>query len=256
MNHQICNVIALYDFEEEGRDLRGWFKYMERWFESIGVIPDTMGLTTSKKLIQYKSGKRKLEKYGFSDIKAISVLGGVSEAETNLNWKISTEICYRNKGLFYVCFDDAIHSLTKDYILKLVKDLSQFCPFKYGIGYQREFTKGPDWYVSGIIEGIKRTPENNREREQIGCWFKKYAVNNRYKTGLFRDIYPFNILTSSHLVQKVQNQSLGNWIRQNPGHGNLAQVTNHHWLWSLAPTQIPDAQESLQKSGLLLCYKV
>ncbi|MBM3469095.1 MAG: hypothetical protein FJX71_06670 [Alphaproteobacteria bacterium] len=256
MSRQLCNVVALYDLEAEKCNLPGWFDFMVNWFESIGETPQAMGLPTSQKLIRFESGKRKLEKNGFQGIEDIHLMGGVSEAGTNLNWKTSVEICLRKKGFLYICFDDVIQLLNKDYITKLVKDLSRFCNFKYGIAYQREFTKGPDWYVNGIIEGISRTPENNIEREKIACWFKKYSVNNHYKTGLLRDIYLYNILTRTHLDQRVKGQTLEQWILQNATHGDLQSVTDRHWLWSLKPTQIPIVQEILQEADLLLCYKL
>lgn len=214
-----------------------------------------MGLTTSKKLIRYENGKRKLEKQGFKEIKAIHLIGGGSEPGTDENWRAFADINIKY-GLLYFCFDDAVQRLSSAYVSSLVKDLARFCNFKYGIGYQREFKKGPEWYVSGIIGYEGNVTIEREERARIAKWHNEYFYDDaNYKTGDLRDVYPYNVLTSAHLSRPAQETNLKEWIESACGRGDLTQVVDDRWLWTLKDDQIPPVQEALHQAGLLLCYK-
>jgi hypothetical protein len=257
MKSAICNCIALYDYSPKKCNLKGWFNYMDQWAEEIGIPWESIGITTSKKLILYKNGKKKLEKTNFERITEIEILGGVSEPGTHLNWKVDTNFFLRENGLrqeLYLCFPDIQKSFTKDNLSYYLKQLLQFSDFKYGICYQRPYNMGPSLYASGSLGGSK---VSEAEENKIGHWQLEYTYSDGiYRTGLLRDVYPFNILVDTHLKEPVGDKTLEAWISSNPKHGTLEKITEHHWLWSIDPQHIPVAQEVLQEAGLLLCYKL
>ena len=47
---------------------------------------------------------------------------------------------------------ETVAGLDQNTIQELLIDLLSFADFKYGIGYQRDYAKGPEWYPFGYDE--------------------------------------------------------------------------------------------------------
>lgn len=245
----------MYDFTPESCDLQGWLTYMEEWAEQVGIPWETMGGTGSKKLIQFKNGKRKLEKNGFVNIEGFSIDGGVSEPGTTANWQTAAYF-YPVDNYLYFCFLEDIVDFTKPELQPIIQHLLKFTGSKYGIAYQREYLKGPYWYALGVIGTAGKIEIPKSESELISKWRIEYRHSDGdYYTGLLRDVYPYNLLTEAHLQQKVNGANLEQWINKTPQHGTLDRITDQHWLWSVPSDYIPVIQKELYPSGLLLCYK-
>lgn len=256
----ICNCVALYDWDPETTDLKGWFQYMETWAEEIGQPWESIGLGLSIRLMQFKNGKRKFEKMDFQGTPHILLLGGVSEPGTNSNWKTYASFSNKENNLrktLELCFSDDLAPFSKEILKKYLQSLLTFADFKYGICYQRGFNFGPADYASGTIGVYSGFDISREEEDRIGAWSHEYEFSDgSYRTGLLRDVYPFNILVDTHLTETVGDKTLEAWIDSDSTHGTLEKITDTHWLWSIDAENIPAAQEALQKAGLLLCYKV
>lgn len=259
MRSSLCNCIALYDYSIDRCDLKGWFSYMEQWAQEIGIPLESVGITTSRKLIQFHNGKKKLEKTNYKDITEIEIYGSVSEPGTHLNWKTSASFFVKCNGLrqtMDLCFPDTQQPFHKGVISSYLTHLLSFGDFKYGICYQRPYNMGPADYAGGVISTSGRIELSKQDRKKISTWSHEYTFDDgSYRTGLLRDVYPFNILIDTHLNEKVGTQTLKEWIDLDPTHGTLDKLTDTHWLWSIDPVHIPAAQEALQEAGLLLCYR-
>jgi hypothetical protein len=257
MKTSLCNCIALYDYNPEKCNLKEWFQYMDQWADEIDIPWESIGSNLGRKLLLYKNGIRKYEKLEYIGIDNMSMFGGVSEPGTYLDWKTYTHFSTKGEGLrgtMGLCFPDTQKPFTQENLIPILKSLLKFADFKYGIGYQRPYNMGPSLYVSGSLGGID-LPE--KEERKIGQWKRSYIFDDgNYRTGLLRDVYPFNILVNTHLTEPVGHKTLEAWIDSDPRHGVLDKITHSHWLWSVEPQHIPLAQEALQKAGLLLCYKV
>ena len=255
-NAALCNCIALYDYSPDHCDLKGWFEYMEKWAEDIGTPWESLGSNLSRKLMLYKNGKKKIEKSDYNKDLNIELYGGVSEPGTHLNWKTCSSFFMEEDGLRHslkLCFPENSKIFNKENLATVLNSLLSFGDFKYGICYQRPYNMGPSLYIGGSLGGINLSLQ---ERDQIGKWKNEYCFDDgNYRTGLLRDVYPFNIFVQTHLNEKVGKQTLEQWINNDPRHGVLEKITDNHWLWSIAPENIPAAQETLQEAGLLLCYK-
>jgi hypothetical protein len=142
-------------------------------------------------------------------------------------------------------------------LLPIIQEILTFSQPPYEIIYQRDYENGPHLYTSGCNSGFGYSDEELVERRKITSWSDEYDFDDgKYRTGLLRDVYPFNILVNTHLTEPVGDKTLESWIDSNPRHGVLDKITHSHWLWSVDPQHIPLAQEALQEEGLLLCYKV
>jgi hypothetical protein len=256
-DRDMCNCIALYDYDPSTVRLKEWFIFMEKWAIEIQQPWESAGLGESIRLMFFKSAKRKLEKADFKNFYRITLLGGVEEPGTNVDWKTTSSLPNKETDCFYrtsyLCFSDYLVPFSKERIRDLLKQLLEFADFKYGICYQRPFQQGPRSYATGAIEYSDKMPVTEYEEDQISSWMFKYS-SKHYRTGLLRDIYPFNILVDIHLKEKVGSQTLDQWINSDPMHGTLEKITNTHWLWSIGNEHITKAQETLQDAGLLLSY--
>lgn len=256
-NTELAKTFCFYNIKEKQHSIRDSFLYFEQMAEQFGYPWGSLGVGSGLKFLQFKTGKRKLEKMNFETKDPVILLGGVTAPGTNLNWKLNFTINfgpYSRCLLFsYPADSDIDHQA---FGLQLIKDVSRFCDFEYGIGFDRKYVWGPDMYCTGTIYNATRQPIPDEERDQIGAWMRKYALSNgKYKIGDLRDIYPYNMLTEPHLIRQIGSQNLKDWILSNPQHGTLEKITDRHWLWSIDPDQIPMIQEALEPTGILLCYK-
>ena len=193
----LCNCIALYDFTPASANLKDWFASMEQWAEQVQIPWLTMGHPASKKLIQFKSGKRKIDSHGFDDVSNLELLGGVTEPGTSVQWKTTSSISSNSRTL-YLCFRETVAGFDQATMQELLVKLLPFADFKYGIGYQRDYAYGPEWYPFGILQG----DSPDKEEDMIAEWARKYGrKDGKYCTGLLRDIYPYNVLINTHLQQ-------------------------------------------------------
>lgn len=254
---EIAKTFCFYNIKERPESIKNLFLYFEPMAEKFAYPWGSLGAGGRQKLLQFKTGKRKLEKINFETENHVSLLGGVDEPGTNSNWKLNFSIDFgQYSRCLYFCYPADFDIDHHAFGLELMKNVSQFCDYEYGIGFERRYVWGPDMYCGGTIYTGSRLEVSDFERNQIGAWMRKYALpSGKYQVGDFRDIYSYNMLTEPHLIRQVGSKSLKDWILSNPAHGTLEKVTDRHWLWSIDPEQIPTIQEALEPTGILLCYK-
>lgn len=249
--------IALYDFSKEQADMKRFFTLMETLSAQVNIPWESMGgLSQRGKLLQFKNGKRKVEKTNFEGLKSLSLLGGVDEPGTHENWRICVYFNAERRGHMVLCLEEALWQGANLALVPLLKDLLSCAPFAYGTVYERDRDLGPEWYAVGVnaITGRKRLSQE--ERDELANWGNAYEyLDGDYRTGLLRDVFPHNILTAPHLGEKVGGIPLGEWIQAAPNRGALTPLTHTHMLWSVDPQDIPQVREALQNAELLLCFK-
>jgi hypothetical protein len=252
-----AKTFCFYSIKERADSTKNLFYYFEQMAEKFGYPWGALGITGKSKLLQFKTGIKKLEKMGFDELNSFDLLGGVDEPGTHLNWKINVGVNFdQYSRCIYFSYPADSSIDHQAFGRQLIKDVSQFSDFEYGIGFDRMYRRGPDMYCLGVISSMGRDRIPDDEEDQISCWSREYLrTDGDYTIGDLRDIYPYNMLTEPHLIRQVGSQTLKDWILSNPKHGTLEKVTDKHWLWSIDPEQIPMIQETLEPTGILLCYK-
>jgi len=144
----------------------------------------------------------------------------------------------------------------------LVYRLSSFVALTYGYGFQRPFSKGPAMYAYDLSYGLdRRRPEDKAELDRMALWYRErldLIVQNkpaayRHLMGMQRDVYPFNVLTASHLSRPIEGVSLEQWIRADELRGRLYQIASTVWSWVVPADQLSSVRASLEVAGLLIC---
>lgn len=117
----------------------------------------------------------------------------------------------------------------------------------YGFMRSMAYKWQPDGYVSGTVMGVRPTDESNR-RADFG-----YVVRREHR-GLdlkFRDIYPVNLISQSHLNVLVDGIPLLTWI-ENGTRGKIEQTSDVTWKWSLQPLEMQRVRRTMLDSGHLI----
>jgi hypothetical protein len=123
---------------------------------------------------------------------------------------------------------------------------------RYGFAYKMPLADLPDCYATGLRrftfadfkelmrekrEGIRREPTRD------DLWKNELMDGRRHLTGLFRDAYPANILSESHVrAANLFSERIG----------KLSELDNTLWLWELSEKEIPRAQAMLEGKKLLV----
>ncbi len=122
----------------------------------------------------------------------------------------------------------------------------------YGFAYTMPLADLPDCYASGsgrtTLDDVRlflrrRSSGVEPAKTPDELWRDEIIGRRRYLTGLFRAAYSTNLLSDAHL----QRAHL-----QDAGLGKLSQIGRALWLWELADSEIPTANELLAANGLLV----
>jgi hypothetical protein len=142
-------------------------------------------------------------------------------------------------------------------LLKLLAQ-AQIFP-RYGFGYTREYGVGPDYLAVGYAykHGL-------RTREQAD-WVRLPAWSNdragqpteqpdryRHARGLILDVFPMNVLSDTHLQQKVGSASFKEWILQNTGPESLTQIGPRCFVWCVPASRTASVAAQLSEFGSII----
>jgi hypothetical protein len=156
-------------------------------------------------------------------------------------------------------FNDMFVALDEELIISPAALARRICcmasglyEIRYGFAYKKPLADLPDCFAIGLRrftfadfkelmrerrEGIRREPSTDE------VWRNELRENRRHLSGLFRDAYPVNILSESHvravnlLPQKI---------------GTMSELDNALWLWELSEEGIPQAKAMLEDKKLLV----
>ncbi|MDP3371280.1 MAG: hypothetical protein Q8S21_00055 [Candidatus Paracaedibacteraceae bacterium] len=254
---KLMNAIALHDFSIENYDHKGWVNYCVQLMNQYGLIPTRMGISApsikSEKMKTYIREVKTLDKIDTNSVTSISLQATIHASDDS--WKdylfhCGLSYCHEKKVSFVLVFCDDIHHTLKNEINEIAKNLSQYFKPKYGYYYQRMRSKGPHCYATGTVMNLEREDE---ESTKIDTWGKKFRINNNYKTGDLRDIYPMNLLVNEHLNRNVLNgKTLKDFIISDQRHGALEPLDEQRFAWWVENENIPLVRESLRSSGIII----
>ena len=265
---ELANAIAFFDFKKTNLDLRKWFYATLQFYETHGLIPTIMGITgvTGRKYITVKSGIKKLEERQFKNLNGFWIAATPSSDKNN-SFKCIMTISLRlrllddeTRKVFSLHWDSQIIPFKYENMIQVFKYFYSFFKPKYGYGYQRLFSQGPDYYAFGTIMGLNPYVKDpvlkqkiREEEDRIAEWKRVYIFSKgRYTRGDLRDIYPYNLMCKAHLERKVLGMSLEKWILSTNS-GTLESFETDRWMWYVPEDKIAKVREALSPTGIILC---
>ena len=262
----IANCIVLHDFTRNPGELRGWFEYTLALFDKYGVEPtkaDSTGLNGVKgsKNILFKNQKKRLEACDFQGIDGLWF--GANPPD---HFNDSADVLFSTHvslgpfpPVLVLCLDDAIVPWRSETFTSLGRALSQFFGARYGYVYQRLWIHGPDEFSFGTIgfSGKRSDPQPDAEEcHRIGQWGLEYRINEKYRTGDLRDIYPLNFVCREHLHRDIRGCSFEQWVQADASRGTLTPLEHTDpalWVWEVEASLCEAVRQELIPSGMILC---
>jgi hypothetical protein len=189
----------------------------------------------------------------------MSTLGLYASAESGGNlmaeWSGLASL-YMKQGAYYLGIEQSRFSSVSALLQTALVIGRELPKIGYGIGYVFPRARGPDFYTGGIIFGTKfegSRAQRDAEYQRITAWGHEMIRRKRYLTGMFRGAYPASILSKGHINAVLYKGFLTREVTLRvSGLGRLTLLAQGCWLWELSESEIPEAEEALDKAGLLI----
>ncbi len=140
----------------------------------------------------------------------------------------------------------------RELLLESFEIASRFFDVRYGFAYSMPLRDEPDCYAYGSprlnFAGLRqwltmRSTGADAPLAADECWRRELEGPKRHLTGLFRDAYPLNVVSSAH----VRRAAL-----ESAGIGSLEQLDESRWLWEIDEEYLSDASAYLAKNQSLV----
>lgn len=256
MNRTICNTLALYNDQRSNFDYGQWLEFCEKTLDKFHLVPSHIGIQGagySENIVTFSKGLHKIKALGLKNIESLSlfVTPHLSMAPA-FDWIVFVSSSFDISGqTIIIAFDNSIVGIRSAEMLTILKEVVCLDHFKYGIVYQREFSKGPEYYALGISMGL--LPSEKQEEESIGAWLRASMSGKDYLCNHLRGVYPMNIISRCHQKIRIDNMPLHDWIEKDmEKRGSITQIGPELWLWDTTDEEIRNSVYDILKHKNIL----
>jgi hypothetical protein len=256
-----CSAVVFYGISSDSGTAESFYGTVVEWFNRLGHPPDKVaihGPGHSGRLGSFARGNARLQKAGFDGIIGFEVNSSTPNAITGHNYFLTATYGGDAESLFAdVVARSSVAKLSPTSMLPIARTLTQVLKPAYGIGYVRDHRLGPELYALGICYGGDDVPmgEAYEEARNISRWCDTGMVNQVYRNGTLRDVFPWNFLTRPQLVRDVGGVPLEDWIRQDARRGTLNAFCNGLSLWEVANASIPVIRRELRQARVIFNWE-
>jgi hypothetical protein len=243
-------IASFYDaVNESGRaaQIRAGFEFANEIFDSFGLNITNISCAC----LEERANIQKHKGYSYREMKLhileelekgnlaylhVSHVPNVQGAYAAYDWKVfikigtSTEAALASfqLGIDLDCLDLSPQGSTLDGLLGVSTTMSQIITAGYGFAtiMPREFL--PAGYTTGLAGRAPRKIVWDANSWARGAW-KEFAAR-------LRNVHGLNFVNRHHLLQKVGEQTLEEWITSSVDRGILTPWENNLHLWSFANT--------------------
>jgi hypothetical protein len=134
---------------------------------------------------------------------------------------------------------------------EFIQDILGYVSPVYGYSLQMPLSYDPAFFSAGMFA------REERMRPEIDAWQEaSHAAigGTKHREGFFRHVFEFNILSSPHVLNKIDGQTFESWVGQHRL-GKLENLNNKVWLWTVPKSERIRAAKALQRNGLLTAPK-
>lgn len=168
-------------------------------------------------------------------------------------WRVMSDLSCHNGSLFMGATTSLVNDLAR-LMLRAHSTLVDLITPAYGYAFQMEHASHPDLYVNGSSRVLladwrkairDRSAFQSRVETTDEMWSAELRWRKRYLQGLFRDAYPVNLLSASHMESgDICASGIGTVVP-------LAQV----WMWHLDDSELEAARGWLADRNVLVCQQ-
>jgi hypothetical protein len=163
----------------------------------------------------------------------------------------------------------------KDAVVESVRAVSKLYDVTYGYEYEKGFMgyeQGQEstsaWFSDSYAAKplVKTTyPKDPILRWGWYLWFAAPRIGPRNEgilgddrphdlRGVFRDVYPRNVITKEHLSVKLGSLTMQDWINADSSRGTLDPIENALYLWTVPSECINQVRLEMRRHNLLIAY--
>lgn len=255
-----CCVVAFYGIDPSPDSATSSYHTAVNWFNELGYPPDkisVLGPGYEGSPTSFADVNERLQKTGFAGVTYWSIVSMTPDGSIPVSDYLLTADWSAEYSYALIAARSSLATLSHISMLPVVRRIVQDVRPTYGIGFKREHRLGPTMYAIGICEGlgIGLTGEAYEDARNISQWSDFGLVEQVYRTGLLRDVYPWNLLTRAQLARQVDGASLEEWVRQNASRGVLGTLCDAVSLWEVGEADIPAVRQALRLAGVIFDWR-
>jgi hypothetical protein len=125
---------------------------------------------------------------------------------------------------------------------------------EYGYHFVRDALCGPWFYTYGISAPLDYKPLSYDDAMEVEDWAELVAKGGIWSSSgpMLRDLFQVNLLSQRHRAALVDGVGLLDWIAARPGRGQLDDIGQGRWLWTLTDAEMVAVRPLLNAAGLLV----
>jgi len=255
-----CSAIVFYGISHDASAAESFYRMVVEWFTSLGHPPDKFsmhGPGHGGKLGPFARGNAKVQETGFHGVVSFEVNSSTPDALTGHGYFLTASYDADAEGSFAdVVTRSSLATLSSTSMLPVARTLAQLLKPAYGIGYTMEHRRGPELYALGINFGNDvPTGKAYAEARNISRWCDMGMVDQVWRQGLLRDVYPWNFLSRPQLTKEVGGLPLEQWVRQDARRGTVSPLCDGVSLWEVNESDLPQLRSALRNAGIIFDWK-
>jgi hypothetical protein len=238
------------------------FSFKEFWnvvmkFENhYNLIPSLLSIRgkgyPNNTILEFDRGVQKLTQNRFQNIDSLSMYTIASEKlDFAFYWKLFCSISISKilgthlyLGFALESFPD-LARVTEEF----VKPVAALLKPQYGYSYITSIKEGVVGYSAGYLHTPNNAVLTEDRQESITRWSNHREL---ILDGKLRDLYLENVVSNTHLAQKVKGFSLRNWIEADSSRGTLQEFIPNLFLWTIPKNSHAECRQILAREGLLI----
>jgi len=165
------SVVAFYGMSHSASGLEAYYRLSLRWFESLGLQPDRMGLSgdgQSQTVRSFSRTSKKVLREGFEKVAGFEIY--VTEPDARIFWSdciASADYEGEMSGTHaFLTVRNSLATLDSPVMAQIAGEIAKLLKPAYGIGFVRQKKFGPGFFAIGILVGPAGHVSTGEEYEE------------------------------------------------------------------------------------------
>jgi hypothetical protein len=255
-----CSAVVFYGIAAGKTQAKDYYRLIVEWFTDLGFPPDKLsvhGTGHSKGLSSFSRSDLKIRRNDFKDVTYFELVSSTPNARTGHDYFLEASYrCDAGDAYVNVIARSSLATLTSSSLLPIARRIVQLLMPAYGIGFTRDHSLGPELYAIGVNFGNDATSGPAYEQKVlISRWCDTGMVEQVWRDGVLRDVYPWNFLTEPQLNRLIDGVRLEEWIRADIARGTINHLSASVSHWELKDKQIPGVRSALERAGAIFDWR-
>lgn len=256
---ELASTLVFYDWEGD-LDLEGSLELSKDFFSLLGATANAAaygrGESPTRRILP-KNLEKAIQKPNVRSMEIQEL--AFPFRETNKD-NVYAGFSFRGRKKTAV-FSHHSTQIDIDLFTTLTQKFSQVAKITYGHAYLRPVNLGPVMFaydLSYTADTEQKLDPQELSEMKFWRWERLDMVTQnrlapfRHLSGMLRDLYPMNVLTSSHVRREICGHPLMDWIASEKRRGYLEEVAEKVWIWVVPPHDLPHLRTTLEAHGLLI----